>query len=97
MIYVVATTKVKPEAREDFIKGSKECTAATQQEKGCIFYDSHTSINDPNTFECTLRHVVPSTARFVGTTVLIAMVRRLIQPPDIARDSPQQSHAKHES
>jgi quinol monooxygenase YgiN len=50
MIYVVATTQVKPEAREDYIRGAKECIAATQQEKGCISYDSHTSINDPNTF-----------------------------------------------
>ena len=50
MIYVVATTQVKPECREDFIKGAKDCIAATQQEKGCIAYESHTSINDPNMF-----------------------------------------------
>ena len=50
MIYVVATTQVKPEMREAFIKGAKECIAATQLEKGCISYESHTSINDPNLF-----------------------------------------------
>ena len=50
MIYVVATTQVKPESRDAFIKGAKECIAATRKEKGCISYESHTSINDPNLF-----------------------------------------------
>jgi quinol monooxygenase YgiN len=50
MIYVVATAKVKPETRDAYIAGAKECIAATQKEKGCLYYDSHTSINDPNTF-----------------------------------------------
>src|SRR5271155_997105 len=50
MIYVVATTPVKPESREAFIKGAKECIGATRQEKGCLAYESHTSINDPNLF-----------------------------------------------
>ena len=50
MIYVVATSQVKPELRDAFIKGAKECIAATRNEKGCISYDSHTSINDPNLF-----------------------------------------------
>ena len=50
MIYVVATTKEKPENRAAYIEGAKACVAATQKEAGCIYYDSHTSINDPNTF-----------------------------------------------
>jgi quinol monooxygenase YgiN len=50
MIYVVATTQVKPESREAFIEGAKQCIAATHQEKGCLAYESHTSINDPNLF-----------------------------------------------
>lgn len=50
MIYVVATTKVKPESREAYIAGAKDCIRATHQEQGCIAYESHTSINDPNTF-----------------------------------------------
>ena len=48
MIYVVATTQVKPDSREACITGAKECIAATRKEKGCLSYDSHTSINDPN-------------------------------------------------
>ena len=50
MIYVVATTQVKPEARDAFIAGAKACIAETRKEKGCVAYESHISINDPNTF-----------------------------------------------
>ena len=50
MIYVVATTKVKPEGREAFIKGHKACIVETHKEKGCLSYEGHTSVNDPNTY-----------------------------------------------
>ena len=50
MIYVVATTQVKPEHRDAYIAGAKACIAATQKEAGCIYYDSHASVNDPNRF-----------------------------------------------
>jgi len=50
MIYVVATSQVKPDRRDAFIAGAKECIAATRKEKGCLSYDSHASINDPNLF-----------------------------------------------
>lgn len=50
MIYVVATTQVKPESRDAFIAGAKACIAETRKEKGCISYENHISINDPNIF-----------------------------------------------
>lgn len=50
MIYVVATTKVKPEGREAYIAGAKDCIAATRAEQGCISYESHVSIHDPDLF-----------------------------------------------
>jgi quinol monooxygenase YgiN len=50
MIYVVATTQMKPEHREAYIAGAKECIAATVKEAGCISYDGHTSVNDPNRY-----------------------------------------------
>jgi quinol monooxygenase YgiN len=50
MIYVVATSHVKPESRDAFIEGARECIAETRKEKGCLSYESHTSINDPNLF-----------------------------------------------
>ena len=50
MIYVVATTQVKPENKEDFIKGHKACTVETLKEKGCISYDGNVSVNNPNQY-----------------------------------------------
>src|SRR5438105_15936609 len=49
-IYVIANSQVKPELRDAFIKGAKECIAATRKEQGCLSYESHTSINDPYLF-----------------------------------------------
>ena len=50
MIYVVATTDIKPEHREGYIAGAKKAIAETRKEKGCIYYDCHSSINQPNRF-----------------------------------------------
>ncbi len=50
MIYVVATTQMKPECREAFLKGARECITETRKEKGCLSYEGHTSINDPNLY-----------------------------------------------
>jgi quinol monooxygenase YgiN len=50
MIYVVATTQVKPDQRDAFIKGHKACIAETLKERGCISYEGHTSIHDSNTY-----------------------------------------------
>jgi quinol monooxygenase YgiN len=50
MIYVVATTQMKPEGREDFIKGHKACIAESHKEKGCVSYEGHVSVNDPNVY-----------------------------------------------
>src|ERR1700753_1134738 len=50
MIYVVATTPMKPENKDDFIKGHKACIAETLKEKGCISYEGHVSTGDPNKY-----------------------------------------------
>ena len=50
MIYVVATTKVKPGQRDAYIAGHKKCIAETLKEKGCISYEGHTTIHDPDTY-----------------------------------------------
>ncbi len=50
MIYVIATTQVKPEAREAYISGAQQCIAETRKEKGCLAYESHASVSDPNLF-----------------------------------------------
>ena len=48
MIYVIATTQIKPEGREAFLAGAKECIAETLKEQGCLSYEGHISIHDPN-------------------------------------------------
>jgi quinol monooxygenase YgiN len=50
MIYVVATTRVKPEHRAAYVAGAKDCIAETRKEPGCIAYDLHGSVSDPDTF-----------------------------------------------
>ena len=50
MIYVIATTPMKPECREAFIKGHKACIVETLKEKGCLSYEGHISIHDPNVY-----------------------------------------------
>jgi quinol monooxygenase YgiN len=50
MIYVIATTQMKPESREAFIKGHRACITETLKEKGCIAYEGHVSVNDPNLY-----------------------------------------------
>lgn len=50
MIYVIATTQMKPDGREAFIAGHKKCIAETLKEKGCLSYEGHVSVNDPNVY-----------------------------------------------
>ncbi len=50
MIYVIATTQMKPECREAFINGHKACIAETLKEKGCVSYEGHVSVNEPNRY-----------------------------------------------
>lgn len=50
MIYVIATTQMKPEGREAFIEGHKKCIAETRREKGCLSYEGHISVNDPDLY-----------------------------------------------
>ena len=50
MIYVIATTPMKPENKDDFIKGHKACIVETHKEKGCLSYEGHVSVNNPNLY-----------------------------------------------
>ena len=49
MIYVVATLKLKPGAREHLIGPARVCIAETRKEKGCISYDLFDSMADADT------------------------------------------------
>ena len=49
MIYVVATLRLKPGAREHLIEPARACIALTRAEKGCISYDLLDSVADADT------------------------------------------------
>ncbi len=50
MIYVIATLTVRPEKRADFLDNARTVIAATHKEEGCVSYDLHSSITEPNVF-----------------------------------------------
>ena len=50
MIYVIATVVVHAEKRADFLENARTVIAATHKEDGCLHYDLHSSITEPNTF-----------------------------------------------
>jgi len=49
MIYVVAKLTIKPGSLEAVTAAAKPCIEATRKEKGCISYDLHASISEPET------------------------------------------------
>jgi quinol monooxygenase YgiN len=50
MIYVIATTQVKPGQIDAYIAGHNKAVAETLKEKGCMSYAGHTAVQDPNTY-----------------------------------------------
>jgi quinol monooxygenase YgiN len=50
MIYVIATAQTKDDKRDAFIAGARVCIAATLKEEGCLSYDLHQSVSDPDRF-----------------------------------------------
>lgn len=49
MIIVVATLTIKPGSLEALRPHAEACIAATRQEQGCLQYDLHVSVTDPQT------------------------------------------------
>ena len=48
MIYVIATLRVKREKLSTLLDAARAVIAATRKEDGCIFYDLHQSVTDPD-------------------------------------------------
>ena len=48
MLYVIATLRVRPEKLSACLDAARAVIAATRKEAGCIFYDLHQSVTDPN-------------------------------------------------
>ncbi|MGD9912742.1 MAG: putative quinol monooxygenase [Rhizobiaceae bacterium] len=49
MIIVIATLTIKPGSLEALRPHAEACIAATRQEHGCLQYDLHVSLTDPQT------------------------------------------------
>lgn len=49
MLYLIATLKIKPGSLPAIMEAVMPCIEATRQEKGCISYDLHQSLTDPET------------------------------------------------
>jgi quinol monooxygenase YgiN len=49
VIYVIATLSLKPGAAPKLLTAARTCIEATRAEKGCLGYDLHHSITDPDT------------------------------------------------
>lgn len=47
MIYVVATFSIRPGTLEPFVEAAYATIAATRLEPGCLLYDLHASVTDP--------------------------------------------------
>ena len=50
MIYVVATLKIHPADREALVAAARPCIEGTRREEGCLHYDLHQSVTDPDTY-----------------------------------------------
>src|SRR5262245_24576899 len=50
MIYVIATTSMKPENKDECMIAHKTSTVETLKEKGSLYYDGHVSVNNPNLY-----------------------------------------------
>lgn len=50
MIVVIATLHIHPEKRASFLEDARSVIAHTVKEEGCLSYDLHSSITEPNAF-----------------------------------------------
>ncbi|MES0808604.1 putative quinol monooxygenase [Roseibium sp. SCPC15] len=50
MIFIIATMKTTQENRDALVEATRLCIAETRKEPGCLSYDFHQSISDPQTF-----------------------------------------------
>ena len=50
MLVVIANAKVLPAATDAFVAAARACIAETRKEAGCLVYDLHRSVSDPQHF-----------------------------------------------
>ncbi|MGB7287628.1 MAG: putative quinol monooxygenase [Salaquimonas sp.] len=49
MLFLIATLKIKPGSLPEILKAVAPCIEATRKEAGCLSYDLHQSVTDPET------------------------------------------------
>lgn len=52
MIYVVATFRIRPGALEPFVEAAYALIDVARREPGCVYYDLHASVTDPDRAMC---------------------------------------------
>lgn len=52
MIYVAATFRIRPGTLEAFVAAAYVLIDAARREPGCIYYDLHASVTDPDRVVC---------------------------------------------
>lgn len=49
-VIVIARARIRRHARETFLKALRTCIGETRREPGCIRYDMHESVTEPDHF-----------------------------------------------
>ena len=95
MIYVVATFRIRPGALEPFVEAAYGLIDVARRELGCLYYDLHASLTDPDRMLCyeqwsdraafDLHYASPYVAAFVGATADLVLSSKveIIQPGHI--------------
>jgi len=52
VIYVIATFRIRPGALEPFVEAAYALIDVARREAGCIYYDLHASVTDPDRVMC---------------------------------------------
>ena len=95
MIYVVATFLIRPGALESFVGAAYVLIDAARREPGCLYYNLHASVTDPDRMLCyeqwgdraafDLHFAAPYMATFVAATADFVLSSRveIIHPEHI--------------
>lgn len=80
MIYVAATFRIRPGTIEPFVEAAYTVIDAARREPGCMLYDLHASVTDPDRLVCVEQWDNRETFdRHMATAHLLAF-RQAIQP-----------------
>lgn len=93
MIYVVATFRIRPGALEPFVEAAYGLIDAARREPGCLYYDLHASVTEPDRMMCLEQWsdraafdlhsaAAPMTAFIAATAAFILTSRVEIIHPD---------------